>query len=376
MQISPDNIRTKPVFKTAAIDDQEKFRPLPSHTGTYPFHLNLEKIKSNLPANKMAFHLCGDTGGLQPSPYKYAVAAAMTRQCQDAKSAGDQPQFFFHLGDVVYNYGQQEQYYSQFFDPYEKYPNPIFAIAGNHDADVDPLDPQQPKSLDAFIKVFCDTQSGAIPFADNSKRNSNIQPNIYWKLETPLANIIGLYSNVPRFGTITDEQKEWFVEELKTPAGIKGEKALILCLHHAPYSADINHGSSRNMQLFLNSAFEAAQVRPDIVFSGHVHNYQRFIKKYPDGQAVPFIVSGAGGYAELHRIAMVNDPAFPDHDKMLDGVTLENYCDDAHGFLKITIEKTSEHFELSGEYYTVNNTNGSDLLASLYDSFKINLSAG
>ena len=373
MATPPDNIRTKPVFKTAAIDDQEKFQPLPAPPGSYPFHLDLEKVIPGLPLNKLVFHLCGDTGGMQPSLFKYGVAAEMTRQCREAGFTEDRPQFFFHLGDVVYNYGQAEQYYSQFFDPYQHYPGPIFAIPGNHDADIDPVDPLQPQSLDAFIKVFCDSEPRPISFASDSERTSNIQPNIYWTLKTPLADIIGLYSNVPRFGTITGEQKKWFIEELKRTGRSKDKKALILCLHHAPYSADTNHGSSRNMQLFLNSAFEEARVTPDIVFSGHVHNYQRFSKKFPDGKKVPFIVSGAGGYAELHTIARQGDPAFPDASNQLNNVQLEKYCDNAHGFLKITLEKTSERFVLNGDYYTISNPGDDTLPSSLYDSFTVNL---
>jgi len=123
--------------------------------------------------------------------------------------------------------GRQRNITRSFFEPYERYPGPIFAIAGNHDADVYPLDPNAPKSLEAFIEVFCDTESRHIPFAASSRRNSNIQPNVYWTLNTPLADIIGMYSNVPRFGTITPVQKEWFIEELKTAAKKRSEKALI-----------------------------------------------------------------------------------------------------------------------------------------------------
>jgi hypothetical protein len=42
------------------------------------------------------------------------------------------------------------------------------------------------------------------------------QPNVYWTLETPFANIIGLYSNVPEGGEIHQEQFDWFVNELSS----------------------------------------------------------------------------------------------------------------------------------------------------------------
>ncbi len=371
MPSNPDNTRSRPVFKTAALDDQEKFQPLPAPNGQYHFHLSIKSVLPDLSDKKMVFHAVGDTGGLVQPLYKHRIAEEMIKQCAEAPSAEDRPRFFFHLGDVVYNYGQAEEYYPQFFEPYRHYPLPIFAIPGNHDADIDPFDTRKRESLEAYVQVFCNTENKAIPFAGDTGRLSNTQPNVYWTMKAPLANIIALYSNVPRFGTITPEQREWFVEELK--AAKAEHKALIVCLHHAAYSADTNHGSSLNMQLFLQSAFDEAGVLPDIVMSGHVHNYQRFTKMYPDGRTVPFVIAGAGGYADLHRIAQPGDPACPDQSPQLDNVRLENYCDHTHGFLKITLEMIKGKIVLNGEYFIlspkVNNTEG----ALLFDCFMVNI---
>jgi predicted phosphodiesterase len=373
MLTTPYNPRSRPVFKTAAIDDPFKFRPLPAPVGSYPYHLDIEKIIEDPPVTKMVFQVCGDTGGIQQATFQHEVVHEMIKQYNEAELPENRPSFFFHLGDVVYNYGQIDEYYPQFFEPFRDYPAPIFAIAGNHDADVDPLDPNTPESLDAFVKVFCDTSSKSLPFAGDTAFKSSIQPNVYWTLKTPLANIIGLYSNVPRFGTITPDQKDWFVQELKDAAKDKGEKALILCMHHSPYSADTNHGSSLPMQLFLNAAFEEAKTTPDIVLSGHVHNYQRFNKQYPGGKTVPFIVAGAGGYAQLHAIAKMGDPGFPDDSSLLDNVQLEKYCDDAYGFLRISIEKTNEHLILNGAYTIIPHNGDNNQQAQLYDEFSIRL---
>lgn len=371
MPLVNDSRRTRPVFKIAAPDDQEKFKPLPAPTGSYPFHLDIKEIIPGISDEKIVFHMAGDTGGLVQPVYKHRVAEEMIRQCSGPAAGEDRPQFFFHLGDVVYNYGQAEEYYPQFFEPYRHYPNPIFAIAGNHDADVDPFDTRPRESLEAFMQVFCDTERQPISLSGDTGRLTNIQPNVYYTLKTPLANIIALYSNVPRFGTITPVQRQWFIEELK--AAQSENKALIVCLHHSAYSADTNHGSSLNMQLFLQSAFEETGVYPHLVVSGHVHNYQRFTKVYPNGQKVPFIVAGAGGYADLHRIARLDDPAFPDTHPQLDNAVLENYCDHTHGFLKMTLEKTNGRISLNGEYHIlsamVNNAGG----AALFDFFMVNI---
>ena len=52
--------------------------------------------------------------------------------------AGNRPAFLFHLGDVVYNFGESRYYYDQFYEPYRAYPAPVFAVAGNHDSFVIP----------------------------------------------------------------------------------------------------------------------------------------------------------------------------------------------------------------------------------------------
>ena len=368
----PDK-RTKPVYKIKAIDDQEKTWPLPPPTGTYPYHLNIEKVIPAINSKKMVFQMTGDTGGYELPHIKHLVANEMVKQCDELKGTDNSPSFFFHLGDVVYNFGQAKEYDPQFLKPFEAYPCPIFAIAGNHDADVDPLDTEHPESLKAFLEVFCNTEQKPIKFSKSSKRLSNIQPNIFYTLKTPLANIICLYGNVPRFGSITDIQKEWFTEELLNCGKTQNEKALIICVHHSAYSADTNHGSSRRLQAFLQTSFETTKVYPDIVFSGHVHNYQRFTKTYNNGIKVPFIVAGAGGYAELHKIAALNDPDYPDDDPSFDNVVLENYCDDKYGFLKISIEKNVSEFYLQGEFHSVTNQNEDKIKSKVIDVFGIHL---
>ena len=363
--------RTRPVFKTAAVDDQEKFQPLPVPTGKHPYHLDIQNVIPDLPAGKLVFHMAGDTGGLVFPEVKHRVATAMVQQFKDNTDPEKKPQFLFHLGDVVYSYGHAEEYYSQFFEPYSEYPAPVFAIAGNHDADLDPFEIEKRPSLDAFVSVFCDSIPRTIPFANGIPRLSNLQPNIYYRLQTPLVDIIALYSNVPRFGHITPVQQEWFLQELKESKG--NGKALLVCLHHSAYSADTNHGSSLHMQRFLNQAFAQTDVYPAAVFSGHVHNYQRYSKVYENGKTVPFVIAGAGGYADLHHLAQPGDPAYPDDSHLLDGVTLEKFCDTNHGFLKLSVEKKQSQIILQAEYYITANVASNIYTANLYDCFTVNI---
>jgi len=361
-----------PVLKKDQPDDTYKFQPLPSPSGQYPYRLSLQKIIPEVSTERTIFHMLGDTGSIGRPTFQHVVASEMGRQYDTNEE--ERPQFLFHLGDVVYSFGEASRYNTQFFKPYEKYPGPIFAIAGNHDSDVNP-NATPYNSLDAFKAVFCDTESRPISFSNGIERQSMTQPNIFWTLKAPLANIIGLHSNVPKFGVITPEQQKWFKEELIAAEKERSEKALILCLHHAPYSADINHGSSIPMITLLENIFEETGIRPDIVFSGHVHNYQRFTKQYQDGSKIPFIVAGAGGYDELHAVALLSDKRFTNESELFEGLHLENSCEDKHGFLKIAIEKSTEGLTLAGKYYTIPHDEIPDpaIRATLFDEFKIHL---
>ena len=368
--------RTKPVIKIHAGTETKSFLPPPTPSGKLPYRLNLESFTPLSNSKKLVFHLVGDTGSVVDPYYQKYVVREMNKHFTPAIATENHPAFLYHVGDVVYNFGEAAHYYDQFFNPYRQYPKPILAIPGNHDGDVDLTNEDAPASLSAFTKVFCDTEANDIDLAQDSGRKTMVQPNVYFTLETPLANFIGLYSNTTKFGVIADEQKYWFINELKHVANAHPGKFIIVTLHHSPYSADTNHGSSLNMIRFLENAFAESGVKPHLVFSGHVHNYQRFHKQYPDGSMIPFIVAGAGGYVDLHNLAELDDPDFPDEDAAFEDVTLQNFCTDGHGFLKISIEKQVDKLILNGEYYRVNYLDEpSDLreTAELFDRFQVRM---
>ncbi|MCL7987795.1 metallophosphoesterase [Sphingobacterium sp. lm-10] len=345
---------TVPVALNRITEDAHAFKPLPPPSGAYPYSLPLTSIvtEEQLEDLKdiMTFHLVGDTGSARHSPFQSVLAANINIH---RKESEESPAFLYHLGDVVYNHGEASEYHQQFLSHYEMYEAPIFAIPGNHDGDINPqAEPYE--SLDAFIHVFCSKEPTPIRFGQNSKRLTGTQPNVYWTLETPLARIIGLYGNVNKHGMIDDTQKKWFKAELRRAKEHPEKQALLICLHHAPYSADSNHGSSIPMIELLEEAFKEIDILPDAVFSGHVHNYQRFVKHY-EGKDVPYIVAGAGGYADLHTVANRSDNSVAPLPEQYGNVTLESYCDTRFGFLSLTIEKVKEtnDLQISGYYFAL-----------------------
>jgi len=293
-------------------------------------------------AGKMVFHSVGDTGGVNGTEAEDAVANEMEQQIKNPGVEGS-PAFFYHLGDVVYFNGISTDYPNQFYEPYQYYPAEILAIAGNHDGDPPSTEP----SLTGFRLNFCDTQRHpASPY-----KKTMIQPYVYWSMDTPLARIIGLYSNID--GSLDKEdkgpQEQWLVASMKAAA----RNCLIVAVHHAPYSLDEVHGGYPKILESLDNAIEESRRIPDLVLSGHVHNYQRFSRKISDRE-IPYVIAGAGGYANnlkaMHKMQTDNGRqiALPFQTTQSD-VMLQKFNQSDPGFLKLTVTKTL----LTVEYYVV-----------------------
>lgn len=349
-------------------------QPLPAPTGQPPFRLDLETVIGAEAAaaiehrGQLVFHTAGDTGGVKSPEPQEIVAMWMEH---DFETLDPLPSFFYHLGDVVYFDGARNSYYDQFYDPYLHCRAPIFAIPGNHDGDVS-IPPQGP-SLEGFMVNFCSAEPVLVPDARDVPRLAMIQPNCFWTLCAPLVTIIGLYTNSPEHGVVDADQASWLETELREAPR---EKALIVALHHPPYSADSHHGASVAMRTLLQDSFTASGRRPDLVLSGHVHNYQRFSVPEGDGEALTYIVAGAGGYPNLHSMGLVDGspPPVPWTDADT-GSTLESYNrEHRHGFLRLTLSAS----EITGVYTTVPRPQESWSTGpvSAIDSFAIPLRGG
>lgn len=333
----------------------QAFRPLPDPTGRSPFRLDLKDVVDPavyakiLSSKRLTFHLNGDMGGIVYGVPQQLVARGMEDDfAEAAREDGEPPAFLYITGDCVYFNGEVKEYYKQFYQPYEFYAGPIFAVPGNHDGENLPGD----NSLEGFVRNFCQPTAKKMPEAGDSHRTAMVQPNVYWTLLTPFVNIVGIYSNVPAGGEIQSPQTEWLVNELRTlPESIP----LFIALHHPVYSADDHHSGSTFMKRAIDDASNQAGRHPDAVLAGHVHNYQRLTKLMPDGKKqIPYLVTGAGGYHNLHHIMkvdgqrMVCPTVFADKNE--DSVTLERYSDDHHGFLRVEIDSEKV---MTGRYFEV-----------------------
>ena len=137
-------------------------QPVPAAEGarsrgsTWPTILGEEFLAPTVAAKKLSFHAVGDTGAAKVNAHQTAARRSRTKRASptrwpgtSAPAARPAPAFFFHLGDVVYNFGEGQYYYDQFYEPFRGYDRPIFAIPGNHDGVVFGDDPDTPHSTDA-----------------------------------------------------------------------------------------------------------------------------------------------------------------------------------------------------------------------------------
>jgi acid phosphatase type 7 len=307
------------------------FQPLPRPLGLPPYHYDLadtfpDIAKTIEKQDQMVFHVAGDTGGVQDGEFQNNVAEQMI----DALSSG-KPQFFYHVGDVVYFTGMKDDYYAQFYEPYAHYDVPIFSIPGNHDGEVD--DPTAQTSLDGWVQYFMQEHPDVDPISKDAPRVQLNLPNVYWTLVTPVATIIGLYTNVPEGGSIDSIQQQWLTNEFATAPT---DRALILALHHPIYSFDVFHSGSSKMADVLENAIRDTGRVPNLVLSGHVHDYQRIEQTIaPDGPT-PFIVTGNGGYHNLHAVHSKPGDKSPDT-----GAVLKYFAAKSWGFITLTVDRKS-----------------------------------
>lgn len=363
----------------------------------------------------MTFHMAGCTGSFNDHTPQRAVANAMTAQVGSIGSVGigdariQRASFLYLLGDVVYKddnkldevgTDQVEMYNTQFYQPYSAYRRRIFAIAGNHDGKRS-HDPRT-SAAEHFQGNFCAIRDRRSADNQTDQRLAMRQPYPYWRLSTPNAVILGLYSNIANGGILDDPsiqdmqpQYRWLVQQLtstKRRNALRGQrKAIVLAVHYPPLSGASNFDQrgdptlgpsnaihARPLATVLREAFDESGQRPDAVFSAHAHLYQRLTYRHADGWEIPFVVAGSGGHGPVESLWEKCDktrgrPKKPPFDAVLPpGLTLPAgetaqvvaYNDRSFGFLRVTVAVST----VLCEFFTVDGDT-----TSLADSFRLDL---
>jgi hypothetical protein len=178
-----------------------------------------------------------------------------------------------------------------------------------------------------------------------------IQPAVYFTFDAPFVRVLGLYSNAledpgvisAQTGTASpnttlDARQTDFLTAALTR--IKTENytgAVIIAVHHPPFTGGSEHGGSPLMLADIDAACTAAGVWPHAVFSGHAHNYQRYTRTLANGYQVPFIVAGDGGYSPLSKMRATLRTPYPIDSTL----TLNSYDDTDYGYLRVIVNATT-----------------------------------
>lgn len=332
-------------------------------------------------AGKIIFHAIGDSGAsVKGKKYQHelSVADQVTLDCATS-NPDNHPAFAFHLGDVVYDFGEKQYYYDQFYEPFRDYPLPIYAIPGNHDSFITPGTTPADEPLKIFERNFCASSLHITPEARSLHRTAMQQPGVYFALDAPYVRVLGLFSNALEDpGVISsqkDQKKKWpgvpdyqldFLEkQLQAIKDSRYAGAVLLAVHHPPFTYAPppaqngkvgSHGSSSDMLRQIDAICARVGVYPHAFLSAHAHNYQRFTREIKFGGQdydVPMIVCGDGGHnvnplvrgskghaaVEPHPGVSVKylekNPAVQVSD-----VILEKYEDHNYGYLRVTVDDT------------------------------------
>lgn len=206
-------------------------------------------------AGKARFIVVGDTGSGNAN--QRAVAAQM---------AAYRPDFVLHVGDVVYDDGEERLYPQRFFKPFQEIiaNAPLYPVIGNHDV--------KSEKGAAYLRAF------DLPSEESGTER-------YYSFRWGQAEFFALDTTDRDFLKPGSPQVEWLEKALsRSTATWK-----IAFGHHPIYSNGADGGKPflRNRALPL---FKRHGV--DLYINGHEHNYERFLE--PE-EGVHFVVTGGGG---------------------------------------------------------------------------------
>jgi len=336
-------------------------------------------------SGRIVLHSIGDSGAsiLSKLPDELSVADHLANDFHTS-TGPDRPAFLFHLGDVVYNFGESQYYYDQFYEPFRNYPAPIFAVPGNHDSFVIPNTAPIDAPLNTFMRNFCSPGPVITREAGSLHRTAMTQPGVYFALDAPFVRVIGLFSNSledpgvissqkakqTKWPNVPDYQLAFLTAQLQNIKQQKYAGAVMIALHHPPFTYSPPAGSGGTgghhvgnsvMLGEIDTICQAQGVYPHAFLSGHAHNYQRYTRKLNFGgsnYSVPFVVAGNGGF-NVKSVLQARGgltPANPSPGAQVDyldasavlktsGLTLDQYDAKHYGYLRITVDSKQLRIE-------------------------------
>ena len=277
--------------------------------GTAPFTLYNAALKELEPGSIFAYKLFKDGNMVFTSSakapksagqaYRFIASGDMGAGTKEAKEVAHailhaNPDFVAIAGDIVYDYGLASDYTKKFWPIYNADETgtegapllrslPFVAAMGNHDADTRDLD----KYHDALAYyLFWDQplngpvgqEAGAfVPELKGSPENRKAFTDAAGIRYPRMSNFSFNYGNAHWTILDADTYVDWTDSTLKAwvekdLADAKDATWRFVMYHHPGFNSSREHFEQQQMRL-LSPIFEKGNV--DIVFNGHVHNYQR-----------------------------------------------------------------------------------------------------
>jgi acid phosphatase type 7 len=332
----PQDVKARDAFgKVSLLDggyDTAGNQPLPSPYT--PAVVTPDKVGITDPGATLKFLFYADCGGVENPIFQKQVIAAMAQRLPG-------PAFLFCGGDQNYYNDDPAQWPIQFYQPLAHFPIPVVAIPGNHDGD--PTDGVPGAGISSFMANLCTAAPGLPPGDphDEFGRDTQTQPSHDFGLALEAVTILGVWTNVASGGHLEPEQITWLTDAVQHAPT---DRPLILIEHHPPYSISADGGSSPQLNAVFDSIWQAAGRGPELILSGHVHDFQAFTRQLASGTRT-YVVCGNGGYHNLHAIAGDYEPGMT----VADGITCDFADGTNWGFLELTVAAG----KISGEYVQV-----------------------
>jgi acid phosphatase type 7 len=249
------------------------------------------------------FHDPKDTDAANP-PVRVALVQAI---------AEANPAFVGFTGDIVYNGHDQDDWkvWDSETSIWHEKKIPVYPVLGNHD-----LHGKEETALDNYFQRFPD-----------------LKRSRYYSLRAANTLLLALDSSLDEVG---GTQGQWLSDQLDhVPADVN---FVLVMLHHPPYTSSSDAKmmggghSARSPEKALAQMLEDRQAHAKfkiVVFSGHVHNYERH-----QHNGVTYFVSG-GGAAHAYPIERAPDDPFQSKEINYHYLLLE---DDGNS-LKVTMNR-------------------------------------
>jgi predicted phosphodiesterase len=265
--------------------------------------------------NKIVFESNGHAPKSNNQDYKFVAIGDIGALTKEQKKLASimyklDPDYVAVPGDIVYNSGLINDYTEKFWPIYNADQAdslgaplmrkiPFIASVGNHDAEDRDMD-KTPSALSYYYfweqplnGLALKEGSSMVPLLKGSQENKNAFYTAAGKAYPSMTNFSYNYANA--HWTVIDADNyvdwtdtallNWVKNDLKNSAKVKWHFVLF---HQPGFNSSIEHFEQQQMRL-LAPIFEAGKV--DVVFNGHVHNYQRSfpLKFTPDGKGIQLV---------------------------------------------------------------------------------------